>query len=186
MNLTMQRLAPALKKKLNAELQAGEAIVWLGQPRPGRLMLKGFVLWLFFIPWTAFALLWMAGAAQFKLPTLHDPATWFALFGLPFVLIGVAGLSAPLWIYFAARQSVHAITNRRALTISGMRAFGIEGYTRAQISHIERVERGDGSGDLILVKTPMRNGRGTHCEGFFAIADVRGAATALDRVLAAE
>ena len=184
MNLTMQRLSPALKKKLNAELKAGEAIVWLGQPHPGRLMVKGLVLWLFFIPWTAFALFWMAGAAQFKLPTLHDPATWFALFGLPFVLIGVAGLSAPLWIYYGARHSVHVITNRRAFTISGVRAFNIKSFTRDQITHIERIERADGSGDLILAETPSRNGRGIRREGFFAIADVSAAAAALDRLVA--
>lgn len=185
MNLTMQQLAPALKKKLTAELNSDEAIVWLGQPHAGRLMLKGFVLWLFFIPWTAFAVWWMAAAAQFKLPTLHDPATWFALFGLPFVLIGVAGLSAPLWIYYAARHTVHVVTNRRALTISGVRAFRIKGFTREQITHLERLERADGSGDLILAETPTRNGRGIRREGFFAIAEVGAAAAALNRLVAA-
>lgn len=184
MNSTMQRLAPPLKKKLNAELKAGEAIVWLGQPNPRRLMMKGFMLWFFFIPWTAFALFWMAGAAQFKLPDLDDPGTWFALFGVPFVLIGGAGLSAPVWMYYGARHTVHAITNRRALTISGVRAFNIKGFTREQITHIERVERADGSGDLILAETPTRNGRGIRREGFFAIADLSAAAAALDRLIA--
>lgn len=184
MNLTMQQLAPALKQKLNAELDGDEAIVWLGQPRPGRLMRKGFVLWLFFIPWTAFALFWMAGAAQFKWPALDEPATWFALFGLPFVAIGIIGLAAPLWIYHRARHSVHAITNRRALTISGVRTFRIKAFTPAQITRIERVEQTDGSGDLLFADVPRANGRGTRREGFYAIAGVGAAATALERLLA--
>lgn len=184
MNLTMQRLSAPLKKKLNAELKAGEAIMWLGQPNPRRLMLKGFILWFFFIPWTAFALFWMAGAAQFKMPDMREPAAWFMLFGVPFVLIGIAGLSAPLWIYLGARHTVHVITNKRALTISGVKAFKIKIFEPTQMSNIERLERPDGSGDLILAERPAQNGRGNNREGFFAIADVGGAAAALAKLRA--
>lgn len=183
MNLTMQQLSVPLKRKLNAELKSGEALVWVGQPNPRRLMLKGFFLWLFFIPWTAFVLFWMAGAAQFKIPDLREPAAWFMLFGVPFLLVGVAGLSTPAWIYWGARHTVHAITNQRALTVSGLHTFKIKSFEPAQMSNIERVERADGSGDLILAETPRGNGRGTRRDGFFAIADVGGAATELAKLV---
>ena len=69
-------LPPQLQQRLMAELRPGEMIAWAGQPRPGRFMMKGFALWLFFVPWTAFALYWMGGAAGFRIPDFRNLMHW--------------------------------------------------------------------------------------------------------------
>ena len=50
-------------QQVSQELQQGEGIEWLGQPNPGKYAKGSAKIVLFAIPWTAFALFWMAGAA---------------------------------------------------------------------------------------------------------------------------
>ena len=86
---------------LKAELQPGERIIWVGQPIPSRIGRGTFAIFLFGIPWTAFAIFWIGAAAVIGWKT-EDGGTgsrfftlFFPLFGLPFVLVGIGMLSFP-------------------------------------------------------------------------------------------
>ena len=79
------KLPADAQARITRELQPGEVVVWAGRPDPDRFMRGGFLLWLFFIPWTAFSLFWMAGASGFRAPDFSGPASFFPLFGLPFL-----------------------------------------------------------------------------------------------------
>ena len=165
-----------LQQRLRAELKPGETITWAGQPDPERYMKSGFKLWFFFIPWTAFALFWMAGASGFRLPRFDDGFSFFPLFGLPFLLIGIGGLSSPLWLRRRAHSIVYAITDQRALTIEGAKSITVKSFPAAELGSVERVQHPDGSGDLILHCEQYRDSDGdkrTRQSGFFAISDVR-------------
>ena len=139
-------------------------------------MKSGFKLWYFFVPWTAFALFWIAGASGFRMPRFDGGWSLFPLFGLPFLLIGIGGLSAPLWLRRKARSMVYAITNRRAISIEGTKSITVKSYPAAEIANIERTEHEDGSGDLVLWTQRYRDSDGdrqTKQHGFFAIDNVR-------------
>jgi hypothetical protein len=65
MTIELQKLPKHLQDRVQRELSLGEIVIWCGQPNPAKFMRAGFALWLFFMPWTASALFWIAGASNF-------------------------------------------------------------------------------------------------------------------------
>lgn len=178
MSMDFLKLPPALQQKVTRELQAGEVVSWAGQPDANRLMMTGFALWFFFIPWTAFSLFWMAGASGFRWPDFSSPLSFFPLFGLPFLLIGLGGLSSPFFLRAKARDIVYVVTSKRAFSLSGRKAVTLVSWLPGQLGEITRTERADGSGDLVFSSSTTINTRGqsrTQKQGFIAVRDVRTA-----------
>lgn len=147
-------LPPALDQSLRRELIAGERLLWSAQPRAARLK-AGFGIWVFAIPWTAFALFWEAMAflpwlASTKTP---DPFKWsfgiiMPIFGLPFILVGLWMLWTPIRAMRKAGSTAYGLTDRRVIRL-------IEGEKREaasvmldQIGPMDRSESADGSGHL--------------------------------------
>jgi len=171
-------LPPQLQQRLQAELKAGESLSWIGQPNPKRYMRSGFKSWFFYVPWTAFSLFWIAVASGFRLPNFTDGWSFFPFFGVPFLLIGLGGLSSPLWLHRKAQSIVYAITNQRAISIEGSRSITVKSYRASDIANIERTEHQDGSGDLVLQTERYKDSDGdqqSRQHGFFAIDQVRHA-----------
>ena len=172
----LSSLPSDLQQRVRAELKSGESVTWVGQPNPDRYMNSGFKLWFFFIPWTAFSLFWIVAASGFRLPRFDSGWSLFPLFGLPFLLIGIGGLSSPLWLRRRARSMVYTITDQRAISIEGSKSITVKSYLPADMASIERVEHADGSGDLVLRSEQYRDSEGdqrTRQSGFFAIDNVR-------------
>lgn len=187
MSMDIYRLPPPLQQRVMNELQLGEVVYWVGQPDPRRMMLGGFLLWIFFVPWTAFSLFWMAGAAGFSVPDFSNPSALFMLFGIPFVLIGIGGLCAPLWAYVAARHTVYAISNKRAFMLEGKRSVTSESWRPEQLGNIVRTERPDGSGSLVFATETWRDSDGDRRirrKGFLHVAEVRMVEAHLQRLYA--
>ena len=72
-----------LQQRLRAELRPGESVAWAGQPNPSRYVKSGFAIWLFFVPWTAFSVFWIASASGFRMPSFDRgwdlfPLVWLA------------------------------------------------------------------------------------------------------------
>jgi hypothetical protein len=202
----------SLRQLVEGELASGERIQWMAQPQPrGGFPWAALPMMLFAIPWTGFALFWMANAAGVVGGNAPFDAgrLVFALFGLPFVLIGLAMLTAPYWIKRrlsrTAAKTIYLITDRRAVIFDGgyygdgfaasmlssamrMRGKGtlIHSYTPNKFGPIQRLQRDDGSGDLIFGEelfSPMQQGYRTTITraGFYSIPDVKEA----DRLLTA-
>src|SRR4029077_15515732 len=74
----------------------------------------------------------------------------FPVFGLPFVVIGLGIVLAPLWAYLKGRSTVYAVTNQRVLVITGNGTRSVKSYTPADIVSVEHRERPDGSGDVVI------------------------------------
>ena len=173
-----------LDRKLESELQSGERIEWKGMPVPRFFKLETLVTFLFAIPWTAFAIFWMCGAAGFQIPDFSKgftPFMLFPLFGLPFVAIGLGMLSTPVWAYLQDRKTLYAITNKRVIIMTGGKSFEIRSLPAKQIKELTRRER-SGTGDLIIAHETWRdsdNDLRTKETGLFNIVDVKGAQRAL-------
>jgi hypothetical protein len=88
---------------------------------------------------------------------------------------------------------VYALTDRRAIVFGSGDAIGdvkmqVQSYGRDVLATLERRERADGSGDLIL--EPLPRMRGTHIiwtprHGFMAIENVREVEALLHKTLGA-
>ena len=144
--------ADPLELALQRELRRGERVLWRGRPLP-RVAWTALAIWLFAVPWTAFALFWtsMAFMGVQSIDGLGVLGYAFPLFGTPFIVVGVGMLAVPFVPLFAARRTLFAVTDQRLLRIylgSRLRTKSVEG---GRIGEIERNERRDGSGALKIV-----------------------------------
>jgi hypothetical protein len=167
---------------VDLELEPGEQIAWAAQPIPGRFARRSIGLVLFGIPWTSFAIFWMAGASGFKIPDFSHGFGFFPLFGVPFVLIGFGLLSSPYWMRRKARRTAYVITDKRALILAGgsWRSTTVRSFEPYRLGDIRRVQNADGSGDLIFERTWASDGDGgrqSTDHGFLAVRDARNVET---------
>ncbi|NLZ63897.1 MAG: hypothetical protein GX902_08820 [Lentisphaerae bacterium] len=171
-----------LGNKVRGELESGEHILWMGQPIPRFFTAASIGSFLFAIPWTAFAVFWMWGACGGKLPDLSKGVMelLFPLFGLPFVLIGLAMLSVPLWMYRRAFRTVYVITDRRAITFEAgwNRAITIRSYPPARLQNIFRREKRDGTGDVIFGQEFYSDAKGRQGSTEYGFLNIREPKTA--------
>lgn len=179
MMLSNLKIPQELRKKIDDELQPGERIRWVDQPIPRFFTTNSIGSFLFGIPWTSFALFWMWAAMGFQIP---DPRNglhaghFFALFGLPFVLIGFLMLYTPVWGWQMARNTVYLITDRRAISFQGRRSTMIRTYLPDQFRDLYRKEISDGTGDVIIGIRQWKDSDGDQKReetGFFGIRNPR-------------
>lgn len=171
-SLDLQQIA------VNEVAPDGESVVWFGKPNPIRLALTMLPIFIFAIPWTAFAVFWVytASGSQFPPDFSNESASFFPLFGVPFVLIGFAMLCSPLFVYAKAFRMVYIVTNKTIRIVTMGRRKKVETFTSADIGKIERTEKPDGSGDLIFrydVSYDTNRKRRTAPVGFYGIPNVR-------------
>jgi hypothetical protein len=145
---------PALTLEiLNREVQ-GKSISWVGRPNHVRAMWRGVAIGAVGVPWTLFSIVWTAGASGFLLTdSTSAPQLILAVFGIPFVLIGLAMLSAPFFAFWSARRTVYVIADELLLTICQKWRGEIEvkSLPLADVLEVNRSERRDGSGSLNLL-----------------------------------
>jgi hypothetical protein len=168
-----------LAARVDAELAKGERIAWIGRPIPWLPARSSLPMALFGIPFTAFALFWTAAAGGFAFRHGPGPPSFFPMFGLIFVVVGLGLLLSPLWAFRKATRTIYAITDQRALIIEPD-LWGhaiVQSFEPRQLAYLERHQRGDGSGDLVFRREHRGSGRSHHMVaiGFLAVADVREA-----------
>ncbi|HNX04814.1 MAG TPA: hypothetical protein PKI32_04895 [Opitutales bacterium] len=173
---------------VSRELARGENIEWSAMPRPRFFTKTSTGAFLFAIPWTAFAVFWTVGASG-ALGTggVSGGSVVFALFGVPFILVGLGMLSTPLWVRWHDRKTIYVITDRRALTFVGGRSITVRSFTPDKLGDIFRREKSDGSGDVVFgmdygVDTEGKSRVGEL--GFFNIPNVRAVDEKLQKLAA--
>lgn len=164
-----------LEMALQRELQRGERVLWKGRPLP-RLNITAFALWLFAVPWTAFALFWTvmayAGVSSMEPEDGGLIAYAFPLFGLPFILVGLGTMAGPFLPLFLARRTMFAITDRRLIRLRLGQRLITQSVEGASIGSIERSERRDGSGTLKIVAEKYADSEGDQRIEHFVIGEV--------------
>ena len=131
------------RDRLDSVLLPNEHVIWTGAPDARRLFTRADVFLVpFSLLWGGFAIFWFFGA-------LEQGGLGFALFGLPFVTVGLY-LIAGRFLYKRrkARRTRYVLTDRRVIEAStGPR-------TRIRAEFIDRVPainhdlRNDGSGTI--------------------------------------
>jgi hypothetical protein len=166
-----------IEQIVNRQLDPGEGVLWSGAPNPGRLALSALPAMVFGVPFTAFAVFWMwtAYSATSRIPSRGGPWSLFPLFGIPFLFVGLGMLTAPLWAFLAARRTMYAVTNQRALIVGCFLSTTVKSFVHSEIHDIQRVERSDGSGDIYFASRDIatRNGVMHQRIGFLGVPDVR-------------
>jgi hypothetical protein len=143
--------------RAQSELQSGESLYWTGTADPRRLALTALPASLFGIPFAGFALFWISQAyhaTSAMSKSSHNAFTsgfqLFPLFGLPFLLIGLGVILAPLWAFLKGGNTVYAVTNQRVMLITGSSNRSVKSLTPTDIVSVDHRERPDGSGDIVI------------------------------------
>ncbi len=189
---SMRDIPPEAVAAIKAETP-DEIVRWAARPNPGRACRTGFGIYVFAIPWCAltFPLFgdlmmsvfygqtpqWVVGGRG------HGPVGASLIIVGTFAAIGVAMLAAPAWVYWNARRTVYAITNRRVITIVTGHTTKVTSIPIDRIHKIERSERDDGSGTLNLVTNYGKDNEGSRVEDatkLIGVPNVRAAERALD------
>ena len=124
-------------------LQPDERVLWQGRPIVRSYVLRGaWYVIPFSVLWAGFAFFW-----EFMVVTGGAPS-FFAIWGIPFVLIGLYMLVGRWWV--AAREaanSAYAITDRRVLILSGAfrRNFAALELRNMPGAHVDYGSNGTGS-----------------------------------------
>ena len=184
------RHAPRLQQALERELRPDETVLWHGW-QLGRTEWRAFALYLFAIPWTGFALMWTALAAAGTAQMGDNGPGWiawaFPLFGVPFIVVGLAMLAAPFLPLLQRGRVLYVVTDQRVLKLSAGRALMAKTVPADRIGLTERREGSDGSGTLriaIGIGTDSDGDPRTEFLDVGVVADVMGAQAAVDRIAA--
>lgn len=168
---------------LSRELRTGERVLWQGR-QLARISRRAFGIYLFAIPWTAFALFWTA-MASWGASEMASETGWlswaFPAFGLPFIAIGIGMMSAPFLPLLQKGKVIYAVTDRRLLKIKLGSKLDIESIPARRISHIERSEGRDGCGSLRVAVGVRTDSDGDRHTQFFEIGEVPDVLTAHDQ-----
>jgi hypothetical protein len=199
--MELMDLPERLRNMVEDELDAGERIEWLAQPSPTRSVpLASLFPVLFGILWTAFAVFWIVMASGLFNRGPRNEGMPFALFGIPFVLVGMGMLCSPFWMRRRMRKAIegtaYVITDRRVIlfdngfygdgllaTLLGGVAkrmgggINIRSYFPADLKQIERTQRDDGTGNIlfgeVLFTTETNGERTITRSGFFSIPETK-------------
>lgn len=134
------------------ELESGERLVWVGQPKPyyfSKMVMPKFLMG---IPFTSFAFFWtgMAIWMGFQAPAPIAFRLFFPAFGIPFILVGLFMLSSPLRNYRQLKTTLYAITDSRVIIFSGSRTINIQSHQLHQMSSTQRSVNRGGLGNLFF------------------------------------
>ena len=180
-------LSPDLDAMVRGELAADEKLVWVGQPIPGRMTMVMIPISIMGIFFTGFSVIWIVMAlaivgggiaAATGRPAFGLGGVVFALFGLPFLAVGLGMLTSPIWAGRRALRTCYALTNRRVIVWEPGWFGGVQvrSYRAEELGSMTRNQRADGSGDLIFREftTYAPNGRrNVTRHGLMAIERVR-------------
>lgn len=165
------KLAKPLRERLQNELQPGEHVIWAGTPdwraKWRELASISFfaLFWnaitgtLFFIAASAALGLVPAGKMKGGFATGWGPLV-FLLFTVPFVLIGLGLLWHIVRELRSGSRRVHAVTDRRVLTVELGQKKPLDDRLRSEINFVRGTERADGSGTIAIAVGVVRDVEG--------------------------
>ncbi|MDG2533664.1 hypothetical protein P6144_08405 [Sphingomonas sp. HITSZ_GF] len=146
-------LSQSNRAALAAELLPGETLRWAAEPSSG-MRVAGFAIWLVAIPFVGFGLLWTGLTLLPLLLGAPERMTWLgivaALFGLPFLGVGLIALWKPFSLRKAADNTVFAFTDRRLIRLQHGKTRSVSEVPMESIGSVDMVEYSDGSGTLTI------------------------------------
>jgi hypothetical protein len=141
---------------IERELNSGERLLWRGRPPGGiRLRSADFFMIPFSLFWTG--IVFSAAWAAIRQPAQNGAvAAPGLIFLIPFLLIGLYILIGRFFVDAMMRaRTEYAVTNRRAIIVSGLFARNVKSIDLKTTSEIAISERGDKSGTVTFGATPF-------------------------------
>jgi len=137
-------LAMSINDQFRGELNVGERLIWSGQPHQGLLLRPADALMIpFSLLWGGFAVFWETTVLWAGAPT------FFALWGIPFVLAGLYFIFGRFLVDIYQRKRIYyALTNERAIIISGMFTRNIKSLDLGKLPEINVSTTRDGKGTI--------------------------------------
>src|SRR6185436_3407043 len=134
------------EREIARYLEAGERVLWVGQPARGIRFRPGDI---FMIP---FSLMWGGFFIFIEFEAFRSQHSVFLqLFLSPFVVVGVyiiAGrFASDAW---RRAHTSYAVTDRRVLIVTGPRSRSVSSLVLRTLPVITLAERRDGSGDVVF------------------------------------
>jgi len=131
---------------LAREITGDERLLWSGEPKQGLMLRLSDALMIpFSLLWGGFAVFW-----EWSVLRGHTPI-FFALWGVPFVLMGLYIVAGRFFADAALRRkTVYAVTNQRVIIVSGLFKPSIKSLNLRSLYDISLQERSDGTGTVIL------------------------------------
>jgi hypothetical protein len=180
---------------IRRELQPGEVMLWNGRGTHFRMGVTAIPAVLFGTFFAGFAIFWIAMATVMggkQGGAIGIFQIIFPLFGVPFLLVGLGVMASPFWAKRRAKNTLYALTNRRAIILEAA-WFGssrtVHSYEPSGLGAMTRVEHQDRSGDLVFerkITGTQKNGRPiTKKVGFIGVPNVREVETAVRDALLA-
>ncbi len=141
---------PLEPSAFSAHRLPGEQVLWSGRPDPARIFQPADVV---LIP---FSLLWGGFAIFWEAMVILGGAPWgMALFGLPFVAIGlhliIGRFFHRAWVN---RRTWYVLTDRRAVIGYGASGQHVRSVALEKVGDVSVSRRGDGSGTVAFGPTP--------------------------------
>lgn len=146
-------MTPNSDDLVSRELNSDERLLWSGGPATGiRLRSSDLLMIPFSLLWGGFAFFWEYGVLQ--IPTrAHKPGgmpfEFMALWGIPFVLIGLYMIVGRFFAdaYLRARTR-YAVTDRRILIVTNGWSRQAKSLSLRTLGEVSLQERSDGSGTI--------------------------------------
>lgn len=136
----------AIREKLDAD----EELVWAGMPKQGFVLQPSDTYLIpFSLMWGGFAIFWEVSVLTMNSGEEAGVQTVFALFGIPFVLVG-------LYIIFGRfihdakirSKTYYGLTNDRIIIISGLFQEQVKSLSLKTTTDISMTERANGFGSI--------------------------------------
>jgi hypothetical protein len=141
---------------LDSHLDPGETLLWSGQPKQGvRLQAADVFLIPFSLVWGGFAFFWEAGVLGLihvgGRSVEHPAPLFFALWGIPFCLVGIYMIFGRFFFDAASRtRTWYGLTNERVIIVKTLFRTTTISLDLANLAALNLIERKDNSGDVVF------------------------------------
>ena len=132
---------------LSQNLEQGERLLWSGKPLDGvRLRSQDLFLIPFSLMWGGFAIFWEYTAVTNPAKGSESTGVFFALWGIPFVCIGLYFIFGRFFAdAYNRSRTFYGVTNERIIILSGIFSRQVKSL---QLRTLSDISLNQGSGDL--------------------------------------
>ncbi len=138
-------ISPETLQRIRSRLDLNERLVWCGKPVPRAFNKTTLSMMLFGLPWTAITGLVSGGFFLAEDLPAFPLRLFLILFFIPFYVVAISMLGAPLWSLLRQRRWVYVVTDKSARI---MGAFRCTTWRRQELDFLDRADHRNGLTDI--------------------------------------